>query len=147
MRACSKDADKKEDYGAVSTRKFELAPNVVRVRSQLASSSGAHDSGLAAAAARVRACCSHAPLLQPVSNLDTEYLNATLRLSEEIEAYCTLDVYSKERIPLIKTLKQDAQAWVSKYARGGSARSQSARRMYIAADSVVGHLASSGCAA
>lgn len=54
------------------------------------------------------------------------------------------DVYDKERIPLIKSLKQDGLTWVSKYARGGSARSQSARRMYTAVDSVVGHLAANG---
>ncbi len=57
------------------------------------------------------------------------------------------DVYDKQRIPLIKSLKSDGFTWVSKYARGGSARTQSARRMYIAVDSVVGHLASNGCVA
>lgn len=35
---------------------------------------------------------------------------------------------------------------MSKYARGGSARSDSARRMYIAVDSLIGHLAANGYA-
>ena len=33
---------------------------------------------------------------------------------------------------------------MSKYARGGSVRSQSARRMYIAVDALLGHFASNG---
>lgn len=42
---------------------------------------------------------------------------------------CVLqDPYNKERIALVKKLKVDGVAWVSKYARGGSARSLSARR-------------------
>lgn len=54
------------------------------------------------------------------------------------------DVYDKSRQPLIKSLKTDGSTWVSKYARGGSARSQSARNMYIAVDAVQGYLASNG---
>jgi hypothetical protein len=38
-------------------------------------------------------------------------------------------VYDKKRQGLIKSLKADAVAWVSKYARGGSVRAQSARNM------------------
>jgi hypothetical protein len=54
------------------------------------------------------------------------------------------DVYDKARVPLIKTLKTDAQTWVTKYARGGSVRKQSARKFYIAVDAVLGHMASNG---
>lgn len=54
------------------------------------------------------------------------------------------DVYSKARTPLIKELKQEGLTWVSKYARGGSARKQSARKMYTAVDAVVGHFAANG---
>ncbi len=50
----------------------------------------------------------------------------------------------KNRLPLIKTIKTEGSDWVSKYARGGSARTDSARRMYIAVDAVIGHLASNG---
>lgn len=49
-------------------------------------------------------------------------------------------------MPLIKTLKVESNAWVSKYARGGSVRKLSARRMYVAVDAVQGHLASAGLA-
>lgn len=48
------------------------------------------------------------------------------------------------RVPLIKVLKAEGLEWVSKYARGGSARKESARRMYIAVDALIGHLASNG---
>ncbi len=54
------------------------------------------------------------------------------------------DVYNKQRVPLIKSLKADSLAWVSKYARGGSVRKQSARKMYIALDAIQGHIASAG---
>lgn len=50
----------------------------------------------------------------------------------------------KTRVPLIKTIKTEGADWVSKYARGGSARSDSARRMYIAVDALIGHLAANG---
>jgi len=82
----------------------------------------------------------------PVAKLDQTYINDTLKLSEDIEQYCSMDVYDKARPGLIRTLKSDGTTWVTKYARGGSARSQSARRMYIAVDAVVGHLASNGYA-
>lgn len=43
-------------------------------------------------------------------------------------------------------LKKDGLDWVSKYARGGSARKVSARTFYIAIDAIQGHVASSGYA-
>lgn len=43
-------------------------------------------------------------------------------------------------------LRKDGSAWVSRYARGGSARKLSARRFYIAVDALQGHLASNGMA-
>ena len=45
---------------------------------------------------------------------------------------------------VVKRLKAEGPAWVSKYARGGSARKLSARKMYIAVDALQGHLASNG---
>ena len=45
-----------------------------------------------------------------------------------------------------QALRKDGAAWVAKYARGGSARKVSARRMYIAIDALQGHLASNGFA-
>jgi hypothetical protein len=54
------------------------------------------------------------------------------------------DVYDKQRQLLIKRLKVDGSTWVSKYARGGSAKTQSARNMYIAVDAVQGYMASNG---
>lgn len=55
-------------------------------------------------------------------------------------------MYSKARPALIKSMKTNCSKWVSQYARGGSARSQSARKMYIAVDATVGWLATNGLA-
>lgn len=52
----------------------------------------------------------------------------------------------RRRPALIKQLKGDAATWVSKYAPGGSARKLSARRMYVAVDAVMGHIANAGLA-
>eukprot|EP00879_Flechtneria_rotunda_P031146 GHRR01033999.1.p1 GENE.GHRR01033999.1~~GHRR01033999.1.p1 ORF type:complete len:113 (+),score=28.65 GHRR01033999.1:205-543(+) len=82
----------------------------------------------------------------PVGDLNDEYTRSTRDLANKIGQYITKDVYDKARQPLIKSLKTDGLAWVSKYARGGSARTQSARNMYIAVDAVQGHLASNGLA-
>ncbi|KAI8471916.1 MAG: photosystem II Pbs27-domain-containing protein [Monoraphidium minutum] len=82
----------------------------------------------------------------PVSKIDDEYTRATLELADKLEAYFTLDPYDKARPPLIKAIKADSQAWVTKYARGGSVRKQSARRFYIAVDAVLGFFASNGLA-
>lgn len=75
------------------------------------------------------------------------YTTETLALAAEVEAYLASDPNDpKARLPLIKSLKADAQQWVTKYARGGSVRKQSARRVYVAVDAVLGWLASNGLA-
>ena len=48
-------------------------------------------------------------------------------------------------VQAIAAIKADGSKWVSKYARGGSARKQSARKFYIVIDSIQGHFASNGC--
>lgn len=53
----------------------------------------------------------------------------TTVLSAGLDSCVCQDVYDKKRQGLIKQLKQDALGWVSKYARGGSVRAQSARQM------------------
>ena len=45
---------------------------------------------------------------------------------------------------LIKELKAEMPAWVSKYARGGSARTVSARKLYVVVDAISGHFAANG---
>lgn len=45
---------------------------------------------------------------------------------------------------VIKELKAEMPAWVSKYARGGSARTVSARKLYVVVDAISGHFASNG---
>lgn len=39
---------------------------------------------------------------------------------------------------VITEIKKEGSAWVSKYARGGSARKQAARKMYIVVDALQG---------
>lgn len=83
----------------------------------------------------------------PVAELDSKYVSETLKLAELTLKYATLSPEDIEgRVPLVKALKKDGQVWVSKYARGGSARALSARKFYIAVDAVQGHLASNGYA-
>lgn len=48
-------------------------------------------------------------------------------------------------LQLIKELKAEMPAWVSKYARGGSARTVSARKLYVVVDAISGHFAANGC--
>ena len=45
---------------------------------------------------------------------------------------------------LIKDLRTEGAAWVGRYASGGAVRIESGRKVYIAIDSVQGHLASNG---
>ena len=68
------------------------------------------------------------------------YVVETLELGRKILRYGELDPYSKERIDLIKQIKGDMNQWVGKYARGGSARKESARKVYIVIDALQGHL-------
>lgn len=82
----------------------------------------------------------------PIAVLDNEYAKATVALGEQIQRYADMDVYDKARVPLIKAIKTDSASWVSKYARGGSVRAQSARKMYIAIDALSGHFAANGLA-
>jgi hypothetical protein len=83
----------------------------------------------------------------PVAKLDSAYARDTAALRERIAAYVALDAAdARGRAPLVKPLRAECQRWASSYARGGSARSQSARSMYVAVDAVMGHLASNGVA-
>eukprot|EP00798_Chlamydomonas_sp_ICE-L_P024622 gene24622-10243_t len=82
----------------------------------------------------------------PVSVLDEKYREATITLLDDLEAYVIADPYDKTRVPLMKKLKAESLDWVAKYARGGSARTDSARRAYIAVDAVIGFTASNGLA-
>lgn len=54
------------------------------------------------------------------------------------------DPYDPLRMEAIKKLKKSGPTWVSQYARGGSARKQSARRFYIVVDAVLGFIAANG---
>jgi hypothetical protein len=76
--------------------------------------------------------------------LDSVYAKDTYRLADKIQQYATADPYDPERVKLSKELKAEGPAWVSKYARGGSVRSPSARRFYVLVDQVSGHLVSNG---
>jgi hypothetical protein len=80
----------------------------------------------------------------PVSELGGAYAADTAALGDSILAYAQMDVYDAARPQLVRDLKVQGQTWVSKYARGGNVRSTSARRFYVAVDSLGGHLARNG---
>lgn len=82
----------------------------------------------------------------PVSEMKDEYTKESATLSEAIIKYGTLDPYDPQRVQVINLLKSDARLWTSKYARGGSVRKPSARKIYIVVDALQGHLTSNGYA-
>lgn len=83
----------------------------------------------------------------PVSDVTSDaYKRDTTALAESLKTYMTLDPSDDNRVGLVKTLKKESLDWVSKYARGGSARAKSARTLYVVVDAVQGHLASNGYA-
>ena len=83
----------------------------------------------------------------PVSDVTSSvYKRDTMALAESLKTYMTLDPSDDNRVGLVKTLKKESLDWVSKYARGGSARAKSARTLYVVVDAVQGHLASNGYA-
>lgn len=83
----------------------------------------------------------------PVSDINSSsYKTETLALADALKQYMTLDPYDDNRVTLVKTVKKEGLDWVSKYARGGSARAKSARTLYVVVDAVEGHLASNGYA-
>lgn len=82
----------------------------------------------------------------PVSQMDDSYTKESATLSEAIIKYGTLDLYDPQRVQVINLLKADARTWTSKYARGGSVRKPSARKIYIVVDALQGHLTSNGFA-
>lgn len=104
--------------------------------------------------------------------LTAAYTRETVALGDVVEKYFTLDPFDPERTKIVKvsnslklavvrrlalawdtsltvthglqTIKTDGAAWASKYARGGSARKQSARKFYIVVDALQGHITSNG---
>jgi len=83
----------------------------------------------------------------PVSDVNSSsYKSETVALADSLKKYMTLDPYDDNRVALVKTVKKEGLDWVSKYARGGSARAKSARTLYVVVDAVEGHLASNGYA-
>ena len=82
----------------------------------------------------------------PVSNLDSKYAKETVALSKTLVTYMNLDPNddSIDRQGIVKQVKKESLDWVSRYARGGSARAKSARTLYVVVDAVQGHVATNG---
>lgn len=79
----------------------------------------------------------------------TDLPRAPLRseaLISEIDAYLDLDVFDKQRRVATTDIQTDAKTWTGRYAPGGSARLQSAQRLYVVVDSLLGHFAQNGFA-
>ncbi|KAL4437176.1 hypothetical protein ABPG75_004315 [Micractinium tetrahymenae] len=83
----------------------------------------------------------------PVAQLNTKYAKDTVALTDKILAYASFeDPTDPERFKVIKELKAEMPAWVSAYARGGSVRATSARKIYVVVDAISAHFASNGLA-
>merc|ERR1712134_140384 len=73
-------------------------------------------------------------------------MGSTDELIQEINAYLELDVFDKRRREATGEISTNGKTWVSRYAPGGSARLQSAQKIYVIVDSLLGHFASNGLA-
>ncbi|EFN59252.1 hypothetical protein CHLNCDRAFT_137539 [Chlorella variabilis] len=86
----------------------------------------------------------------PVADMGaaSPYARDTLALTDRVLAFAALngDPANPERIQLVKELKTEFPGWVSKYARGGSARTVSARKVYVVVDAISAHFAQNGLA-
>jgi len=82
----------------------------------------------------------------PVSEMSEEYTKETYALRDLLSTYVQLDPYDKQRPVMFKEVKKSSADWVSKYARGGNVRKQSARTFYVAVDAIQGHIAQNGLA-
>ena len=65
--------------------------------------------------------------------------------TEELELE-ELDVFDKQRRVATGEIQTNSKVWTSKYAPGGSARLESAQKLYVVVDSLLGHFASNGLA-
>mmetsp|Transcript_34660 Transcript_34660/g.88690 ORF Transcript_34660/g.88690 Transcript_34660/m.88690 type:complete len:227 (-) Transcript_34660:63-743(-) len=82
----------------------------------------------------------------PVSEMGDQYQQDTFALAKMIATYVELDPYDKQRPVLKKSIVNDGNTWVSRYARGGNVRKVSARAFYVGVDSLQGHFAQNGLA-
>lgn len=82
----------------------------------------------------------------PVSDLSTVYARDTVSLTDKVLLYAdyNVDPANPDRLKLIKELKAEMPTWVSKYARGGSVRAVSARKVYVVVDAISAHFATNG---
>ena len=83
---------------------------------------------------------------KPSYSGNEEYYESTDKLMSEITTYLSMDVYDPARRKAQASIQDDGKTWVSKYAKGGSARLESAQKFYVVVDSLLGHFASQGYA-
>lgn len=81
-----------------------------------------------------------------VSQLDDKYAVATRELVEDIRQYAALEPFDKTRVAAQAELQEEAKNWSAAYAPGGSARTESSRKIYNAVDALLGHFAFNGLA-
>ena len=74
------------------------------------------------------------------------YSSESSDLISEIDSYLELDVFDKQRRVATGEIQTNSKVWTSKYAPGGSARLESAQKLYVVVDSLLGHFASNGLA-
>ena len=83
---------------------------------------------------------------QAASKIDQAYFESSKELISDINALLDMDVFDKERRGATTDVQTNAKAWTAKYAPGGSARMESAQRLYVVVDSLLGYFAQNGLA-
>eukprot|EP00241_Pyramimonas_parkeae_P011858 CAMPEP_0114232374 /NCGR_PEP_ID=MMETSP0058-20121206/4570_1 /TAXON_ID=36894 /ORGANISM="Pyramimonas parkeae, CCMP726" /LENGTH=193 /DNA_ID=CAMNT_0001343839 /DNA_START=210 /DNA_END=791 /DNA_ORIENTATION=- len=80
------------------------------------------------------------------SSSNEGYEEATRELIEVVESYMVLTPFDKKRPALVAQIQKEGNAWVGKYAPGGSSKKESGRDFYNALNQLLGHIAFNGLA-
>ena len=78
------------------------------------------------------------------SKADATYFAKTVALEAEVERVLALDVFDPTRAAAVAALRKDANAWVSEFAPGGSAKRLSGRAFTNGLNQLQGHFAFNG---
>jgi len=81
-----------------------------------------------------------------VKENDAAFAEVTMELVGKVRTYVDLAPFDKTRPVLAAELQKEGNAWVGKYAPGGSCKNESCRSFYSALSSLLGHMAFNGLA-
>eukprot|EP00240_Pyramimonas_obovata_P013551 CAMPEP_0118934060 /NCGR_PEP_ID=MMETSP1169-20130426/13485_1 /TAXON_ID=36882 /ORGANISM="Pyramimonas obovata, Strain CCMP722" /LENGTH=225 /DNA_ID=CAMNT_0006876921 /DNA_START=65 /DNA_END=742 /DNA_ORIENTATION=- len=77
---------------------------------------------------------------------DSAFAVVTAELVDKVRVYVDMAPFDKQRPVLAAELQKEGNAWVGKYAPGGSCKNESCRSFYSALSSLLGHMAFNGLA-